>query len=50
MTRRLRRGRIERDEELELVKEEFQEVKKELWETSQLMRGQGSRRLGDTQG
>ena len=38
-----RRGRSERDEELESVREELREVRRELRETTQLMRGQGSR-------
>ena len=45
-----RRERTERDEKLELVREECREVRRELWETAQLMRGQGSMRLGGTQG
>ena len=49
MVGRSRRGRIERNEELELVREELLEVIRELRETAQSMRGQGSRRLGGTQ-
>ena len=45
-----RRGRPERDEELESVREELREVRRELRGTVQLMRGQGSRRSGGTQG
>ena len=47
---RTRRRRSERNEELESVREELREVRRELRETVQLMRGQGSRRSGGTQG
>ena len=50
MAGRSRRGRTERDEELELVREELWEVRRELQEIAQLMRGQGSRRLRGSQG
>ena len=50
MAGRPRRERTERDEKLELVREELREVRSVLWETAQLMRGQGSMRLGGTQG
>nr|CAN68536.1 hypothetical protein VITISV_018260 [Vitis vinifera] len=50
MAGRTRRGRSERNEELELVREELREVRRELRETTQLMRGQGSRRSGGTHG
>ena len=46
---RPRRGRFERNEELELVIEELQEVKRQLRETAHLMRGQGSNRSRGTQ-
>ena len=45
---RPRRGRFERNEELELVIEELQEVKRQLRETAHLMRGQGSNRSRGT--
>ena len=45
-----RRGRSERDEELESVREELREVRRELRGTVQLMKGQGSRRSRGTQG
>ena len=41
MAGRSRRGRTDRDEELELVREELWEVRRELRETTQLMRGRG---------
>ncbi|KAL6315086.1 hypothetical protein AAG906_030940 [Vitis piasezkii] len=44
MVGRPRRERTERDEKLELVREELREVRSVLWETAQLMRGQGSMR------
>ncbi|RVW92702.1 Retrovirus-related Pol polyprotein from transposon 17.6 [Vitis vinifera] len=44
MAGRPRRERAERDEKLELVREELREVRSVLWETAQLMRGQGSMR------
>ena len=44
MAGRPRRERAERDEKLELVREELREVR------SVLLRGQGSMRLGETQG
>ena len=50
MAGRTRRGRFERDEELESVREELREVRRELREIAQLMRGQGSKRSGGTQG
>ena len=57
MTRRLRRGRSERDEELEEMREEMREemqgemreVRRELMETLQMMRAQGSGRSRGTQ-
>ncbi|RVW98093.1 Transposon Ty3-I Gag-Pol polyprotein [Vitis vinifera] len=50
MAGRTRGGRSERNEELETVREELREVRRELRETVELMRGQGSRRAGGTQG
>ncbi|KAJ9672728.1 hypothetical protein PVL29_026082 [Vitis rotundifolia] len=50
MAGRTRRGRSERDEELESMREELREVRRELREATQMMRGQGSRRSGGTQG
>ncbi|KAL6342244.1 hypothetical protein AAG906_006865 [Vitis piasezkii] len=51
MVGRTRRGRSERNEELESVREELlREVRRELRETVQSMRGQDSRRSGGTQG
>ena len=50
MAGRTRGGRSERNEELETVREELREVRRELRETVELMRGQGSRRSGGTQG
>ncbi|KAJ9699024.1 hypothetical protein PVL29_007877 [Vitis rotundifolia] len=50
MAGKTRRGRSERDEELESMREELREVRRELRETAQMMRGQGSRRSGGTQG
>ncbi|RVW61725.1 Transposon Ty3-I Gag-Pol polyprotein [Vitis vinifera] len=50
MAGRTRGGRSERNEELETVREELREVRRELRETVELMRGQGSRRAGSTQG
>ncbi|KAJ9701354.1 hypothetical protein PVL29_006624 [Vitis rotundifolia] len=50
MAGRTTRRRSERDEELESVREELREVRRELRETTQLMKGQGSRRSGGTQG
>ena len=41
-----KRGRTERDEELELIRKVLQEVRRDLPETTRLMRGQGSKRLG----
>ena len=39
MVGRTRKGRFERNEELETVREELREVRRELRETAQLMRG-----------
>ena len=50
MARRPRRRRTKRNEELELVRKELREVRRELQKTVQLMREQDSRRLGGTQG
>ena len=55
MAGRTRRGRSERNEELESVREELREellreVRRELRETVRSMRGQDSRRSGGTQG
>ncbi|RVW60606.1 Retrovirus-related Pol polyprotein from transposon 17.6 [Vitis vinifera] len=50
MAGRTRGGRSEKNEELETVREELREVRRELRETVELMRGQGSRRAGGTQG
>ena len=47
-TERPRRERFERNEELELVREELREVKRQLRETTHLMRGQGSNRSRGT--
>ena len=53
MVGRTRKGRFERNEELESVREELREellreVRRELRETVQSMRGQDSRRSGGT--
>ena len=48
MAGKTRRGRSERNEELESVREELLEVRRELREAVQFMRGQGSRRPGGT--
>ncbi|KAJ9678287.1 hypothetical protein PVL29_023021 [Vitis rotundifolia] len=50
MAGRTKSGRSKRNEELELVKKELREVRRELREIAQLMRGQGSKRSGGTQG
>ena len=50
MAGKTKRGRSERNEELESVREELLEVRRELREVVQFMRGQGSRRSGGTQG
>ena len=47
-TERPRRERFERNEELELVREELREVKRQLREAAHLMRGQGSNRARGT--
>ena len=44
------RGRTERNEELELIKEKLGEVRRELRETAQLMRIQGFKGSKGTQG
>ena len=45
MVRRLRRERIEMHEEIDLVRKELREVRKELWETTQLLRHPNPRGL-----
>ena len=50
MAGRSRRGRTERNEELELIREKLREVRRELRETAQLMRSQDFKGSGGTQG